>query len=90
MANITNTTNSTNSPNKKYLCGWQPLGERYGVTARNAQRMVLDGRLPEPSYMPGSRSPLWELALLDEHDRCILTRSVRGRRPVASSGPEAA
>jgi hypothetical protein len=74
---------------KKYICGWQPLGERYGVTARNAQRMVLDGRLPEPAYMPGSRSPLWELAALDEHDRKILTRSISRRRP-ATTAPEAA
>jgi hypothetical protein len=67
----------------KYLSGWQDLAKRYGYTPRNAQRMVLDGRLPEPSYLPGSRFPLWELDALDEHDRRVITKRIR-RRPAAA------
>jgi hypothetical protein len=85
------TNSKTNSdPHRKYLSGWQALAARYNTTTRSAQRWVLDGRLPEPHYMPGSRSPLWELALLDEHDHRILIRSVSRRRPVTSPEPEAA
>jgi hypothetical protein len=79
---MTNKTTHT-----KYLAGWQALGARYSTTPRSAQRWVLDGRLPPPSYMPGSRSPLWELAALDEHDRLTLS-STLSRRRVTS--PEAA
>jgi hypothetical protein len=55
--------------------------------------MVLDGRLPEPSYLPGGRRPLWEEDLLDEHDRLVLIKRTRRRATVTSSAttePEAA
>jgi hypothetical protein len=82
-----------NMTTKKYLSGWQNMGQRYGVTARNAQRMVLDGRLPEPWYMPGSRSPMWELDALDQHDRRTLVKRSQRRDDVTASEttePEAA
>jgi hypothetical protein len=82
---------TTTAPIKKYLTGWQNIGARYDVTARNAQRMVLDGRLPEPWYMTGSKSPMWEIDVLDEHDRRILTkRSWRRDDESVPSEPEAA
>jgi len=59
---------------KKYLSGWQSLADRYGTTPRSCQRMVKDGRLPPPGYMGGSRSPLWDLEILDEHDRKAITK----------------
>jgi hypothetical protein len=70
--------------NKKFLSGWRNLGDRYGITPRSAQRMVLDGRLPEPSYLPGGRRPLWKEDLLDEHDRLVLIKRIR-RRPAVTS-----
>jgi hypothetical protein len=79
--------------NKKFLRGWRDLADRYGVTTRTAQRMCEDGRLPEPSYIPDSRFPLWQLDLLDKHDRLIITTRIR-RRPAAAptdrGAPEAA
>jgi predicted DNA-binding transcriptional regulator AlpA len=43
------------------------VSERYDVTIRSVERMVEDGRLPEPVYR--GRMPLWKEADLDESDR---------------------
>ena len=74
--------------NKKYVGGWNAMGERYDCTPRNCQRMVEDGRLPEPVYIGDSRTPLWEIELLDEHDRKMIRR--RGRPAKAKSKPDSA
>ena len=44
------------------------LAERYRCTDRNIDLMVRGGRLPQPTLMRG-RVPLWDEAIIDEHDR---------------------
>jgi hypothetical protein len=83
------TKNREKFENRKYLRGWQNLGDRYEVTPRSAQRMVLDGRLPAASYIPGSRFPLWDLDVLDEHDRRMFVTRHDGRRRPAVTAPAA-
>jgi predicted DNA-binding transcriptional regulator AlpA len=58
---------------KKYLRK-RAVAERYGgVTPRTIERMVKDGRLPEPEY-PAGRFPMWDEAKLDECDRAATLR----------------
>ena len=42
---------------------------RYSVDERTVDRMKLDGRIPPPKYLPGSRLPIWDEGELDRHDR---------------------
>jgi hypothetical protein len=42
---------------------------RYSVDERTVDRMRLDGRIPPPKYLPGSRIPIWDEDELDQHDR---------------------
>jgi hypothetical protein len=55
------------------------LAERYRCTDRNIDLMVRDGRLPQPTVQHG-RFPLWDEAILDEHDRAA-TRALRASTP---------
>jgi hypothetical protein len=55
------------------------LAERYRCTDRNIDLMVRDGRLPQPTLQRG-RVPLWDEAILDEHDRAA-TRALRASTP---------
>jgi hypothetical protein len=44
------------------------VATRYATTPRNIERMVKDGRLPQPDFYNG-RMPLWSKDRLDEIDR---------------------
>jgi hypothetical protein len=50
------------------------LAKRYRCTDRNIDLMVRDGRLPQPTLQRG-RCPLWDEAILDEHDRAATRAS---------------
>ena len=56
-----------NSP-KKYLRR-KGVAQRYGVVERTVDRMVEDGRLPRPVYLPGGRIPFFAEDELDANDR---------------------
>ena len=45
------------------------VAARYAVDDRTVDRMKLDGRIPPPKYLPGSRIPIWEERELDLNDR---------------------
>jgi hypothetical protein len=45
------------------------VAERYSVDKRTVDRMAIDGRIPPPKYLPGSRIPIWEESELDQNDR---------------------
>jgi predicted DNA-binding transcriptional regulator AlpA len=47
----------------------QHVAQRYGVDVRSIDRMALDGRIPKPRYLPGSRLPLWAEHELAAHER---------------------
>jgi hypothetical protein len=53
---------------KKYLRK-AGVAARYDVDERTVDRMKLDGRIPLPKYLPGSRIPLWAESELDANDR---------------------
>lgn len=53
---------------KKYLRK-ADVAARYAVDDRTVDRMKLDGRIPPPKYLPGSRIPIWEESELDLNDR---------------------
>jgi predicted DNA-binding transcriptional regulator AlpA len=44
------------------------VAERYSVDVRTVDRMSVDGRIPPPKYLPGSRLPLWLESELDAAD----------------------
>jgi predicted DNA-binding transcriptional regulator AlpA len=53
------------------------LAERYGVNKRTVDRMVVDGRIPPPRYLPGSTLPMWEEGELEANERkAALKRAV--------------
>jgi hypothetical protein len=52
------------------------LAERYRCTDRNIDLMVRDHRLPQPTLYRG-RVPLWDEAMLDEHDRAATRRTFK-------------
>jgi hypothetical protein len=56
------------------------VAERYDVDERTVDRMKLDGRIPPPKYLPGSRIPIWWEDELDENDR---RATLAPRRPSA-------
>jgi hypothetical protein len=53
---------------KKYLRR-AGVAARYDVDERTVDRMRIDGRIPPPKYLPGSRIPIWEEGELDQNDR---------------------
>jgi hypothetical protein len=53
---------------RKYLRK-RGVAERYSCHERSVERMVKDGRIPPPKYLPNSRIPLWDEEGLDENDR---------------------
>lgn len=53
---------------KKYLRK-AGVAARYAVDERTVDRMKIDGRIPPPKYLPGSRIPIWEESELDRNDR---------------------
>jgi predicted DNA-binding transcriptional regulator AlpA len=59
---------------KRYLRR-KHLAERYQTGERSIDRMVRDGTLPKPDLVV-KRSPLWDEANLEEHERIS---AVRGR-----------
>jgi predicted DNA-binding transcriptional regulator AlpA len=60
------------------------VSARYGITDRTVERMVEDGRLPQPTYR--GRIPLWRESELDESDRVAALTP----RPKRDAGAEAA
>jgi hypothetical protein len=71
---------------KRYLRR-HDLAERYRCTDRNIDLMVRDGRLPQPTLQRG-RFPLWDEAILDEHDRAA-TRAFKPKTVTADTKSEA-
>jgi hypothetical protein len=63
------------------------LAERYRCTDRNIDLMVRGGRLPQPTLMRG-RVPLWDEAIIDEHDRAA-ARAFKPRPVTADPKSEA-
>ena len=61
------------NPSKKYLRK-RGVAARYDVVERTIERMVEDGRIPFPVYLPGSRIPLWDIEGLDANDRRATAR----------------
>lgn len=57
---------------KQYLRKKQ-VSTRYQTTDRSVERMVKDGRIPEPDLYLG-RFPLWDEKRLDESDRAAAAR----------------
>jgi hypothetical protein len=53
---------------KKYLRK-AGVAARYSVDERTVDRMKIDGRIPPPKYLPGSRIPIWDVDELDQNDR---------------------
>ena len=72
---------------KRYLRK-NELAERYGVTPRNIDYMVKDGRIPAPFYR--GRFPLWDPDQVDAADRAALVASHPPRRRRASKTATAA
>jgi hypothetical protein len=69
---------------KKYLRK-AAVCERYGgITPRTVDRMVVDGRLPEPEYR--GRWPIWDEQKLDEADRA----ATAAQRPKRTHGRDTA
>jgi hypothetical protein len=66
---------------KRYLRK-NELAERYGVTPRNIDYMVKDGRIPAPFYR--GRFPLWDPDQVDAADRAALVASRPPRRKRAA------
>ena len=58
----------TNPQGRRYLRK-HGVAERYAVDERTVDRMKLDGRIPPPKYLPGSRFPMWAIDELDAADR---------------------
>lgn len=48
----------TPEPQRKFLRK-RSLAERYDCDARTIDRMRVDGRLPQPHFLPNSDIPLW-------------------------------
>jgi len=61
---------------KKYFRK-KAVSDRYDVTPRTVDRMVVDGRLPPPIYR--GKIPLWDEEMLDASDRAaaLLPRPTR-------------
>lgn len=65
---------------KKFLRKRQ-VAQRYSITPRTVERMVEDGRLPQPDFYRG-RLPFWGEDTLDESDRAAAA-AYRTRKPAA-------
>jgi hypothetical protein len=63
------------------------LAERYRCTDRNIDLWVRAGRLPQPTLLYG-RTPLWDEAILDKHDRAA-KRTFKLKAAAAGSKSEA-
>ena len=49
---------------------------RYGgVSKRWVDRAVAAGKIPAPVYPAGPKTPMWDEAVLDEHDRAVVRAS---------------
>jgi hypothetical protein len=57
------------------------VAERYNVVTRTVERMVVDGRLPPPTYR--GRIPLWLEDDLDAYDRAA-TLAIRPKQTSAA------
>ena len=62
---------------KKHNSRKKQVAERYCVDERTVDRMVKDGRLPPPFYLPGGRIPFWDDDVLDANDRAAALRSTK-------------
>ena len=63
------------------------VATRYGVTPRNVENMVKDGRLPAPFYH--GRFPLWDPDQLDAADRAATLRASKPKTVTADTKSEA-
>jgi hypothetical protein len=63
---------------KKYLRK-RSLAARYDCDKRTVDRMVEDGRLPPPEYLPGSQIPIWAEDKLVANERRATATPRRSR-----------
>ena len=68
---------------KRYLRK-NDLAARYGVTPRNIDFMVKDGRIPAPFYL--SRFPLWDEDVIDAESNRYATFAVGRDRCADAAG----
>jgi hypothetical protein len=47
------------------------VAERYGVTIRSVERMIVDGKLPGPTLYRG-RAPLWSIEELEADEKAAI------------------
>jgi hypothetical protein len=47
--------------------------ERYGdISDRTVERAIIAGRLPPPEFPFSNRTPFWDEAVLEEHERAAV------------------